>query len=118
MAKLKYIRFSSYKKFEETTEIEIKPLTVLIGKNSSGKSSISKLFPMFEKAMSGTSAAPFLFENEGVSLGTAFSDIAHNGNNIGLSFGLGYENGLDINIDFISKVGNQDYWIKKVCIKV
>lgn len=32
MAKLKYIRFSSYKKFEETTEIEIKPLTVLIGK--------------------------------------------------------------------------------------
>ena len=113
MTKLKYIRFSSYKKFEETTEIEIKPLTVLIGKNSSGKSSISKLFPMFEKAMSGTSAAPFLFENEGVSLGTAFSDIAHNGNNIGLSFGLGYENGLDINIDFISKVGNQDYWIKK-----
>lgn len=117
MAKLKYIRFSSYKKFEETTEIEIKPLTVLIGKNSSGKSSISKLFPMFEKAMSGTSPAPFLFENEGVSLGTAFSDIAHNGNNIGLSFGLGYENGLDINIDFISKVGNQDYWIKKYVLK-
>ena len=52
MAKLKYIRFSSYKKFEETTEIEIKQLTVLIGKNSSGKSSISKLFPMFEKATS------------------------------------------------------------------
>lgn len=113
MVKLKNISFSSYKKFEDKGVVEIRPITILIGKNSSGKSSISKLFPMFEKALCASSLSPFSFENDGVALGASFSDISHNGNNIGLSFGLEYEDGFGLNIEFISKMGNYDYWIKR-----
>lgn len=112
MARLKKISFSSYKKFEDKFSVEIRPITILIGKNSSGKSSVSKLIPMFEKAMSGKIKVPFLFENNGVVLGSAFSDISHNGNNVDLSFGVEYEDGLNIMAEFISKTGNKDYWIK------
>lgn len=112
MVKLKKIIFSSYKKFEEQFSLEIRPITILIGKNSSGKSSISKLIPMLKNAMTGNLNVPFLFENEGVVLGSAFSDISHNGNNVDLSFGVEYEDGLSIMADFISKTGNKDYWIK------
>lgn len=112
MAKLKKISFSSYKKFEDKFSVEIRPITILIGKNSSGKSSITKLIPMLENAMSGTINVPFLFENNGVVLGSAFSDISHNGNNVDLAFGVEYDDGLDIMAEFISKAGNQDYWIK------
>lgn len=112
MVKLKKIIFSSYKKFEEQFSLEIRPITILIGKNSSGKSSISKLIPMLKNAMAGNLNVPFLFENEGVVLGSAFSDISHNGNNVDLSFGVEYEDGLSVIAEFISKTGNKDYWIK------
>lgn len=113
MVKLKSIVFSSYKRFEEKCKVEIRPITILVGKNSSGKSSISKLFPMFEKSMSGRIDSPFFFENDGVVLGSSFSDISHNGNNVGLFWGLEYEDGMSLGAEFISATGNQDYWIKK-----
>lgn len=110
--KLSEIYFSSYKKFDGENHVKIKPITILVGKNSSGKSSISKLFSLYEASLSGKQSVPFKFDNEGVSIGTSFADVAHDGNNIGLSFGVKYEDGLDIRLDFISINGKKDFWIK------
>lgn len=45
---LESISFSSYKRFAGSEIIELAPLTILVGKNSSGKSSVLKLLPMLE----------------------------------------------------------------------
>jgi len=50
---LKSISFSSYKRFAGSEKIELAPVTILVGKNSSGKSSVLKLLPMLETSFSG-----------------------------------------------------------------
>lgn len=111
---LKSISFSSYKKFKDENKVEIKPVTILVGKNSSGKSSICKLFPMLANSITPYNIfPPLLFENNGVSLGTSFSDISHNGNSVGLSFGLQFSDGIDIKVNLVSEDLNQSIMIER-----
>lgn len=107
------IYFSSYKKFGGSEMMEIKPVTILVGKNSSGKSSISKLFPMLENSLSDDIGSPFLFDNRGVKLGVSFSDVSHNGYTSGLSFGVEYSDGFAMHVDLLSPKGNEDVIINK-----
>lgn len=111
---LKCISFSSYKKFRDENKVEIKPVTILVGKNSSGKSSICKLFPMLANSITPYNIfPPLLFENNGVSLGTSFSDISHNGDSVGLSFGLKFTDGIDIKVNLVSEDLNQSIMIER-----
>lgn len=48
---MKTISVSNFRCFEHTGDIEIKPLTVLVGANSSGKSSFIKLFPLLKQSI-------------------------------------------------------------------
>ena len=48
--KMKSIRVKNFRSFVDTNEISIKPLTVLLGKNSSGKSSFLRLFPLLKQS--------------------------------------------------------------------
>lgn len=61
MASLKQIRLKNYKPFKTEQILDIRPVTVIIGKNSSGKSSIMKLLPLFQSATSGNMTAPHCF---------------------------------------------------------
>lgn len=45
------LRLQNYRCFEDTGGIEIRPVTVLIGANSSGKSSFLKFFPLLKQSM-------------------------------------------------------------------
>ena len=75
---LKRISFKNYKLFKEEQELELKPITILIGKNSSGKSSITKLMPLLEDAFNGKNHGFTLsWENEDVSLGSCFRDLIY-----------------------------------------
>lgn len=47
------VKFLNYKAFDDG-EIEIRPLTLLLGANSSGKSSILHLFLMLEQTISNS----------------------------------------------------------------
>jgi predicted ATPase len=51
--KIKSISFENYKAFAQKQTMQLKPITLLIGKNSSGKSAIAKLFPLLENSLSG-----------------------------------------------------------------
>lgn len=114
---LRSISFSSYKKFKDETNVEIRPVTVLVGKNSSGKSSICKLFPLLANSMTPTAISPLMFESNGISLGTSFSDISHNGDSVGLSFGLKFSHGIDINVNLVSEDLNQSVMIERYELK-
>ena len=49
---LKRITIENYKAFKNPATIELRPITVLLGKNSSGKSSICKLLSVLSYVLS------------------------------------------------------------------
>ncbi|HNF28055.1 MAG TPA: DUF3696 domain-containing protein [Leptospiraceae bacterium] len=71
------ISFKNYKLFRTLQEMELRPMTVLIGKNSSGKSAIAKLFTLIEGSLSGSFNEAFRLINGGVELGAEFKDLIH-----------------------------------------
>lgn len=92
--KIKSISFENYKAFFKKQKMALRPITVLIGKNSSGKSSIAKLFTLLENSLSGFSDEPLLLKNNNVELGGEFENLFF-GNKIAgipLKFSVEYEN--------------------------
>lgn len=71
------IEFKSYKSYKEWQKFEIKPLTILFGKNSSGKSAIAKLPTMLEESLKGSLKEPIQLNNNGVELGADFRDLLY-----------------------------------------
>ena len=71
------IFFKNYKSFKEKQELELKPITILIGKNSSGKSAVAKLPTLIEGSLSGKFEDPLLTTNNDVELGAEFRDLVH-----------------------------------------
>ena len=115
---LRKFSFSSYKKFRDENTVEIRPVTILVGKNSSGKSSIRKLLPMLAQCMIPYhNITPFLFDNDGVCLGTSFSDISHNGEAVGLAFGLEYSDNIDVKASLVSEDLNQRIMVDKYTLR-
>ena len=98
--KLRSISFENYKAFYEKQTIQIKPITILIGKNSSGKSSIAKLFTLLENSLSGEIDEPLLLSNNGVELGADFENLFF-GNSLSgeLKFNLIFDNNVELEAD-------------------
>lgn len=77
MGMLKSISLENYKCFKERTDIEIAPLTVLCGVNSSGKSSILKSLLMLKQSYENESSShSLLFSGDYVDNGS-FDDIIY-----------------------------------------
>lgn len=90
--KIKSIAFKNYKAFFEKQTIQLKPITILIGKNSSGKSSIAKLFTLLENSLSGKINESVLLKNNGVELGGEFENLFFaNKSGYTLDFSIEYE---------------------------
>ncbi len=87
------ITFKNYKLFKSRQTLEIKPLTILIGKNSAGKSAILKLLPLIENSLSGTFPEPLRLKNNEIEVGGEFRDLVYERKRIGrLEIGLEQEN--------------------------
>ncbi|EOS8314919.1 DUF3696 domain-containing protein [Vibrio parahaemolyticus] len=71
------ITFENYKAFKNKQKLELKPITILLGKNSSGKSAIAKLPSMIEHSLKGEFLEPLQFVNDNVELGAEFRDLMH-----------------------------------------
>ncbi len=71
------ITFENYKSFKDKQELELKPITILLGKNSSGKSSIAKLPSMIEHSLKGEFPEPLQLINDEIELGAEFRDLMH-----------------------------------------
>jgi predicted ATPase len=71
------ITFENYKSFKDKQELVLKPITILLGKNSSGKSSIAKLPSMIEHSLKGEFPEPLQLINDEVELGAEFRDLMH-----------------------------------------
>lgn len=71
------IKFKNYKLFKQTQTLEIKPITILIGKNSSGKTAVLKLPTLIEDSLTGSFPAPLRLINNKVELGGEYKDLLY-----------------------------------------
>lgn len=76
--RLEEIRFKNYKAFKREQKLVIKPITILIGKNSSGKSAVSRLPLLLGRSMSNSSNSPIELQFDGLEFGGSFKDLVHN----------------------------------------
>lgn len=85
------IGVKNLRSFSEHTRIELKPITVFIGRNSSGKSSLIRLFPLLRQSFETTTTGPILWYGTFVDYGDFNQAISKSNNEDGLielNFGL------------------------------
>lgn len=71
------ISFKNYKIFKEKQTLELRPITVIFGKNNSGKSAVAKLPTLIEGALSLDATEVLAVENDGVFLGAEPRDLVY-----------------------------------------
>lgn len=77
-AKLDSIYFKNFKAFKENQHLELRPITILIGKNSSGKSAITKLPLLLSKSFDMDAVPPIKIRFDDIEFGGTFSDLIFN----------------------------------------
>ncbi|MDB9455949.1 AAA family ATPase [Dolichospermum circinale] len=112
--KVKSISFKNYKAFYEEQTMQLKPITILIGKNSSGKSSIAKLFTLLETSLKGDTDEPLLLKNNGVELGADFDNLFPDNKSgaISLNFQIIFDNNVKLDVGLLKKTDGYglDIW--------
>lgn len=105
---IKSITVNNYKAFgfdPTGNKLEIRPITIVVGKNNSGKSSILKLISILSTMSQGVASDPILLKNDSVSLGGRFQDLFHNNETSSMSIGLEYDNGKSFNALYLMDKG-------------
>ena len=109
---LKRITIENYKAFKNPATIELRPITVLLGKNSSGKSSICKLLSVLSYVLSDSGKGVFSMLNGDVKLGTMYSDLFYTDIKSKLKFDLVFDNDCSMSLNYMMTAGDfflQDY---------
>ena len=76
---MRSLRLKNFRSLVDTGRIELRPLTVLVGANSSGKSSFLRFFPLLRQTYKKSAASPLLwFADPGLDFGD-FSKVARRG---------------------------------------
>ncbi|MEI7733097.1 MAG: AAA family ATPase [Verrucomicrobiota bacterium] len=70
------IRLSNFRAFQSEVNVRISPITVLIGRNSAGKSSLIKFLLMLRQSLESKSDQFFVTDGKHVQLGT-WKDLRH-----------------------------------------
>lgn len=89
---MKSFRLKNIKGFLDTGEIEIKPITVFVGENSSGKSSVSRFPLLLRQTFLDSSSVPILFYGSMTDYGN-YEDVVFNhrkGESIGFEITFRY----------------------------
>lgn len=58
------LRLRNYRCLEDTGKVELRPITILLGANSSGKSSFIKFFPLLQQSIGTTVNGLFLWDGQ------------------------------------------------------
>jgi len=109
--KITGISFENYKAFRTRESVEIRPLTILIGRNNSGKSAIARLPLLIEHALSGKAENPIELEFDNLDLGSSFVDLIHKKNKHG-AIGIGVKLGTDI--ELFARIQNFDEYKRQL----
>lgn len=86
---MEFLRVKNFRSIADSGEIEFKPITVFLGKNSCGKSSFIRLLPLIKQSLERNRQEPLLWYGEYVDFGD-FKNILPYGQNK-KSFELSFE---------------------------
>ncbi len=67
----------NYKPFKDNFSIELRPLTLIYGKNNSGKSAGMRVLRLILRALSTRATGAFPIQVDGLSFGAKFLDLVH-----------------------------------------
>lgn len=70
MLTLKSIRIENLRSLEDTGFIELKPISILVGRNSAGKSTFARFFPLLKQSFEVKKTAPVLWSGRLVDYGS------------------------------------------------
>ena len=86
------LQLVNYRRFKDTGVIHLKPITFLVGANSSGKSSFLKFFPLLKQSLGVNRNGTFLWYSTDVDF-KDFQNTVHNGEgNIDIEFTFPLQN--------------------------
>ncbi|MBF0391631.1 MAG: AAA family ATPase [Alphaproteobacteria bacterium] len=75
--KLIAINLERYRPFMAPLRLEIRPMTILIGKNSSGKSMLARLPSLLARAVSDEAESPLDLQFDEMDFGGSYNDLIH-----------------------------------------
>lgn len=80
------IGLQNFRSFVKRTFIELKPITVFVGKNSSGKSSLLRTFPLLRQSVEENTTGPILWFGRLVDFGDFTDVLSRNSENKEITF--------------------------------
>lgn len=102
---IRRIVLNNYKAFAGETSIELRPVTVLYGKNSSGKSSLCKLVSVLSRAFSQTAQSLLPLRNGEVVLGSRLEDVFHDNVLSGLRIAVDFDDEIRVASELLMNEG-------------
>lgn len=92
MIKLKEFTIEGYKSFAQSSQIKLAPLTIIFGKNDSGKSSLCRVPLFLTHIFRDKAITPFPLELSGIDFGRTLKEICYNERIQGFTGSLKLEN--------------------------
>jgi len=108
VAEITAINIRNLRCLRETGYVKIKPITVLVGRNSAGKSTFARSFPLFRQSVEEKKRAPILWYGRLVDFG-GFKDALNRDSDVS-EIEFGFEMVADINTRISSFWGTSHLW--------
>lgn len=105
------LRLRNYRCFGDTGDIELKPITLLLGANSSGKSSFIKFFPLLQQSLETRINGLFLWDGPYVDFKNFKNTVKDGNGQIVIDYTIG-------DLEFSSSYGNKPIFLKDVVVAV
>ena len=102
---LKEIKIKNYKAYKQEATLEIRPLTILIGRNSSGKSSLCKLIDAISEAMQDDATGFLPLQTEHNRLGDMYGDLFYRQITNDMLLEMVFDVDKRINVNFLMQDG-------------
>ncbi|HAV4863676.1 TPA: AAA family ATPase, partial [Acinetobacter baumannii] len=90
MSQLNSIRIQNLRSLTDTKTILLKPLTVLVGKNSVGKSTFARTFPLLRQSCEAPKRSPILWYGKFVDFGDFNTALNKKNQDDGITFTLNF----------------------------
>ena len=106
MSRVRALRIQNLRSLADTSWLSLKPLTILVGKNSGGKSTYARILPLLRQSVEVKKSSPILWYGRLVDFGSFIDSIRDSDteNEMGFSFQIDIDNPRDHDFDSESPV--------------
>lgn len=88
---MRSIRIRNLRSIKDSKEIDLKPITLVVGSNSSGKSTFLRLFPLLRQSSDTRTTSPILWNGDYVDFGSFEESVRRDADNQSISFTFSFD---------------------------